>query len=301
MLLSPTRHQPFTPQPQQRVGNGGETITQQWFKFMERQVQGQPRGPELTVAELWLKILLEEACKQYSTVNYILDPKWRRQLSRAYSVAFDTGDHPRDKLNHKILELDKQLAKKYGVDSVLSHIQNPYLLTTDNFMTIWDALCVKIAFLTPRCLKPDSSQANTTLPERLFAHMRKEAQKPTPLPNTSRGLLKLLQQEFNQKVLEHELNTKPLDQAELLYRKLGKIYTILMKLESFQFSNPESGLLNSVVPQLEVYIKALNINETKRGELSQTVTLIRGVILRSKGEYFKPNPKPKKTPVGWYV
>ena len=142
------------------------------------------------------------------------------------------------------------------------------------------------------------SGGNTTLPERLFAHMRKEAQKSTPLPNTSRGLLELLQQEFNLKVLAHQLNTKPLDEAELLYRKLGKIYTILMKLESFQFSNPDSGLLNSVVPQLEVYINALNIDETKRGELSQTVTLIRGVILRSKGEWYTPTDA-KRTPVGW--
>ena len=145
---------------------------------------------------------------------------------------------------------------------------------------------------------PQRSGGNTTLLERLFAHMRMEAQKPTPLPNTSRGLLELLQQEFNQKVLPHQLNTKPLDEGELVYSKLGKIYTILMKLESFQFSNPESGLLNSVVPQLEVYINALNIDETKGNELSQTVTLIRGVILRSRREWFTPTDA-KRTPVGW--
>ena len=122
--------------------------------------------------------------------------------------------------------------------------------------------------------------------------MRKEVQKPTPLPNTS------YKPSFLLKVLEHELNTKPLDEAELLYRKLGKIYTILMKLESFQFSNPDSGLLNSVVPAVRTYIDALKIDETKGNELSQTVTLIRGVILRSKGEWFTPTDA-KRTPVGW--
>jgi hypothetical protein len=122
--------------------------------------------------------------------------------------------------------------------------------------------------------------------------MRNEVQKPTFLLNTS------YKPSFLLKVLEHELNTKPLDEGELVYSKLGKIYTILMKLESFQFSNPESGLLNSVVPQLEVYINALNIDETKGNELSQTVTLIRGVILRSRREWFTPTDA-KRTPVGW--
>jgi hypothetical protein len=148
---------------------------------------------------------------------------------------------------------------------------------------------------SPPATHTSSSQrsgGNTTLLERLFAHMRNEVKKPTSLLNTS------YKPSFLLKVLEHELNTKPLDEGELVYSKLGKIYTILMKLESFQFSNPESGLLNSVVPQLEVYINALNIDETKGNELSQTVTLIRGVILRSRREWFTPTDA-KRTPVGW--
>lgn len=35
MLLSPIRHQPFTPQPQQRVGNGGETLAQEFSLVKE--------------------------------------------------------------------------------------------------------------------------------------------------------------------------------------------------------------------------------------------------------------------------
>ncbi len=112
----------------------------------------------------------------------------------------------------------------------------------------------------------------------------------TTLPNTAEDLVQLLQ---------HELNTQPLDQAELVYRNLGRIYSILQRLERDTFNHFTKSLLNSVVQQLEVYINALNIDETKGDDLSQIVTLIRGVILRSKVEYFKPNPKPKKTPVGW--
>lgn len=139
---------------------------------------------------------------------------------------------------------------------------------------------------------PQRSGGNTTLLERMFTHMRNEVQKSTPFPNTS------YKPSFLLKVLEHELNTKPIDQAELVYRKLGRIYSILLRLER-DTSNPSTkSLLNSVVPQLEVYIKALNINEAKGDDLSQMVTLIRGVILRSKGEWYTPTDE-KRTHVGW--
>ncbi len=139
MLLSPIPHQPFTPQPQ-RVGNGGETIAQQLFMFMRRQVQGQPRGPELTVAEFWLKILLEEACKEKCTVNYINNTHtkidWSEVLWSSLSLALKSVDNF-SVLHHSILDLDnlsalhssilgldEKLANKYGVTSVLRHILN---------------------------------------------------------------------------------------------------------------------------------------------------------------------------------
>jgi hypothetical protein len=139
--------------------------------------------------------------------------------------------------------------------------------------------------------------------------MRNEVQKSTPLPDKSQLLLSLeflvkqtpriIKQIALTNKLQQELYITPFLKAELVYRKLGRIYSILQRLERDTSNHFTKSLLNSVVPQLEVYIKALNIDETKGDDLSQIVTLIRGVILRSKGEYFKPNPKPKKTPVGW--
>ncbi len=136
---------------------------------------------------------------------------------------------------------------------------------------------------------PQRSGGNTTLLERMFTHMRKEVQKPTPLPNTPESFLQSLQQ---------ELYITPFLIAELVYRKLGRIYSILQRLER-DTSNPSTkSLLNSVVPQLEVYIKALNINEAKGDDLSQMVALIRGVISRSKGEWYTPTDE-KRTHIGW--
>jgi hypothetical protein len=108
MLLSPIPHQPFTPQPQ-RVGNAGETVR------------------EIDLAERWLKTLLAEACKQGSNVNYITDSTWRSTLLEALQSALQLRGGNIKALHSSILGLDKQLAKKYGVEgvtSVLRHILN---------------------------------------------------------------------------------------------------------------------------------------------------------------------------------
>jgi hypothetical protein len=153
MLLSPIRHQPFPPQPQ-RVGNGGETLAEQLFMFMERQVQGQLRGSQITLAERWLKILLEEACKETSQVNYTnnthTEIDWSAFLWSSLSLALKSVDnfsvlhhsildlYNFNSLHPTILELDEKLAEKYGVEgvtSVLRHILNnpPPASSLDSF------------------------------------------------------------------------------------------------------------------------------------------------------------------------
>jgi hypothetical protein len=113
------------------VGNGGLTLAEKWVMFMESQVKGQIPRYQLTVAELWPKTLLEEACKKGSTVNYITDSIWRPILLDALQNALQSRGGDIKALNLSILEFDKQLAKiyekKYGVEgvtSVLQHILN---------------------------------------------------------------------------------------------------------------------------------------------------------------------------------
>ncbi|MFN9691896.1 MAG: hypothetical protein ACK551_07355 [Vampirovibrionales bacterium] len=101
MFLSPIGHQSFTPQ-QQRVGNS-----------------------DVPIAERWLKILLEEACEEGCTIDFITDSTWRFTLLDALQSALQSRDGDFNALNRSILELDRQLAEKYGVKSVLQHILNP--------------------------------------------------------------------------------------------------------------------------------------------------------------------------------
>jgi hypothetical protein len=85
----------------------------------------------LTDHEEFLRQILEAACSESSQVNYLdntgneLD--WPRFLHTALSRALASVHNNFDSLHPSILELDRRLAEKYGVEgvtSVLRHILN---------------------------------------------------------------------------------------------------------------------------------------------------------------------------------
>ena len=137
MLISPTPLR-STPQ-QQRVGNGQPNLAsslQELCRYGNFVTNG------MTDHEAFLRGILEAACSDSSKVNYLdntgnnLD--WPRFLHTALTRAIESRNFDLDSLHPSILELDEQLAGKYGVEgvtSVLQHILNnpPPASSLDSF------------------------------------------------------------------------------------------------------------------------------------------------------------------------